>query len=287
MTPGSQDYPRNEGGRSGNRSYTYSEGSLASTSASSSGNGSVIGGTCNEANKSSASFLYRGNPKTFQRSESVGEECRLNERTALSNDVTGFGVVGAGNGDGGSGNSSRAGSTTSIIGKSNACALVDTCHVDTGTRNSRDERNSDASDVVYLDKDYDETNHDDTSNNFRKVNNEPNRIKNLEPKHYRQSSDSLLDSGIKKYRQHPKDCYAISFSRIPDAYGCSNNTETEARDALARLEPRGPLLNYHKNCTPFRSASFGQADFNEGMFRTQFFLFTHNNSILLAIPKFH
>ncbi|XP_043279981.1 uncharacterized protein [Venturia canescens] len=267
LSPSNQDYSRNEG-RSGNRSYTFSEGSLASTSSSSSGNGSVIGGTCNQPNKSSTSSLYRGNPKTFQRSESVGEECRCsNERTALSNDAaTGFGVVGTGNGEGSSGNSSRAGSATSIIGKNNACVPLEPCHVDTWTRNQRDQRNSDGSDVVNLDKDYDETNRNDNSNNHQ-INNDPSRIViNPEAKHYRQSSDSLLDSGIKKYRQNPKDYYAISHSRISDgtiASGCSSNNDAEARDALARLEPRGPLLNYQKNGAPFRSASFGQADFSQ------------------------
>lgn len=40
--------------------------------------------------------------------------------------------------------------------------------------------------------------------------------------------------------------------------------EGEARDAITRLEPRGPLLTFHRTGAPFRSASFGQVDFNQG-----------------------
>jgi hypothetical protein len=43
-------------------------------------------------------------------------------------------------------------------------------------------------------------------------------------------------------------------------------SEGEARDAITRLEPRG-LLAFHRAGAPYRSASFGQVDFNQGKSR--------------------
>ncbi|XP_063982833.1 rho guanine nucleotide exchange factor 17 isoform X3 [Diachasmimorpha longicaudata] len=72
-----------------------------------------------------------------------------------------------------------------------------------------------------------------------------------EPKHYRQCSDSLIDS-------------TKCVSDIGELTGGSSGNESEARDALSRLEPRGPLLTFHRTGAPCRSASFGQVDFNQG-----------------------
>lgn len=78
-------------------------------------------------------------------------------------------------------------------------------------------------------------------------------------RHLRQYSDSLVDS-------------AKSVTRADFHEPVSN--ENEARDAITRLEPRGPFLCFHRSSTPSRSASFGQADFNQGV-NLQLFL-THN-----------
>ncbi|XP_043483895.1 rho guanine nucleotide exchange factor 17 isoform X2 [Leptopilina heterotoma] len=67
-------------------------------------------------------------------------------------------------------------------------------------------------------------------------------------RHLRQYSDSLVDS-------------AKGVTRRDFHEPVSN--ESEARDAITRLEPRGPFLCFHRSNTPYRSASFGQADFNQ------------------------
>lgn len=74
-----------------------------------------------------------------------------------------------------------------------------------------------------------------------------------EPKHYRQCSDSLVSSST----------IVVDDPRRRSGGGNSCTAE-ESRDAITRLEPRGPLLAYHRIGTPYRSASFGQVDFEQG-----------------------
>lgn len=71
-------------------------------------------------------------------------------------------------------------------------------------------------------------------------------------KHLRQYSDSVVDS-------------ATSVDDLCDNLNAASGggNEGEARDAITRLEPRG-LLAFHRTGAPFRSASFGQVDFNQG-----------------------
>lgn len=70
-------------------------------------------------------------------------------------------------------------------------------------------------------------------------------------KHLRQYSDSVVDS-------------ATSVDDLCDNLNASvGGNEGEARDAITRLEPRG-LLAFHRSGAPYRSASFGQVDFNQG-----------------------
>ena len=194
------------------------------------------------------------------RSESVGEECHIGERLPLTNDASGSVDGGS---SGGSGCASRA-SSTSTIGKSVGvvgCASTRTSH-------PRD-RNS-GGDVAVNVKEIDRSSCGDNVDNSA---NNAGDNSAVEPKHFRQYSDSLLDSGSKKYREHGKDFYGVSGGRNSGGatIGCGAG-ETEARDALARLEPRGSLLNYQKTGTPFRSASFGHADLNQGLLTRQLFM---------------
>ncbi|KYN28457.1 Rho guanine nucleotide exchange factor 17 [Trachymyrmex cornetzi] len=71
-------------------------------------------------------------------------------------------------------------------------------------------------------------------------------------KHLRQYSDSVVDS-------------ATSVDDLCDNLNAASvgGNEGEARDAITRLEPRG-LLAFHRSGAPYRSASFGQVDFNQG-----------------------
>ncbi|XP_048263520.1 rho guanine nucleotide exchange factor 17 isoform X9 [Bombus terrestris] len=71
-------------------------------------------------------------------------------------------------------------------------------------------------------------------------------------KHLRQYSDSVVDSGT---------CVDDLCDDLKASSAAGN--EGEARDAITRLEPRGPLLTFHRTGAPFRSASFGQVDFNQ------------------------
>lgn len=147
------------------RSYTYSEGSH--------GPGS--------------------NPKTFVRSESVGEECYSDP---FEN------------------NRKSSASVDSVAWTKNGSKLI-----------KPTERNSaDVSDIDIL--------------------SEPNNG----GRHLRQCSDSMVDSakGVTVDFHEPV------------------SNESEARDAITRLEPRGPFLGFHRTSAPYRSASFGQADFNQG-----------------------
>ncbi|XP_029163025.1 rho guanine nucleotide exchange factor 17 isoform X4 [Nylanderia fulva] len=69
-------------------------------------------------------------------------------------------------------------------------------------------------------------------------------------KHLRQYSDSVVDS-------------ATSVDDLCDNLNAASvGGEGEARDAITTLEPRG-LLAFHRAGAPFRSASFGQVDFNQ------------------------
>ncbi|XP_029040415.2 rho guanine nucleotide exchange factor osg-1 isoform X5 [Osmia bicornis bicornis] len=71
-------------------------------------------------------------------------------------------------------------------------------------------------------------------------------------KHLRQYSDSVVDSGT---------CVDDLCDNLNATSGAGS--EAEARDAVTKLEPRGPLLTFHRGGAPFRSASFGQVDFNQ------------------------
>lgn len=70
-------------------------------------------------------------------------------------------------------------------------------------------------------------------------------------KHLRQYSDSVVDS-------------ATSVDDLCDNLNAASvGSEGEAQDAITTLEPRG-LLAFHRVGAPYRSASFGQVDFNQG-----------------------
>nr|XP_034173333.1 rho guanine nucleotide exchange factor 17 isoform X7 [Osmia lignaria] len=71
-------------------------------------------------------------------------------------------------------------------------------------------------------------------------------------KHLRQYSDSVVDSGT---------CVDDLCDNLNATSGAGS--EAEARDAVTKLEPRGSLLTFHRGGAPFRSASFGQVDFNQ------------------------
>lgn len=91
-----------------------------------------------------------------------------------------------------------------------------------------------------------ERNSDDVSD----LRNKPNADAEA-AKHLRQCSDSVVDS-------------ATSVDDLCDNLNASvGGNEGEARDAITRLEPRG-LLAFHRSGAPYRSASFGQVDFNQG-----------------------
>ncbi|KAK9305283.1 hypothetical protein QLX08_003640 [Tetragonisca angustula] len=94
--------------------------------------------------------------------------------------------------------------------------------------------------------------HDRNSGDVSDIKNELNASADA-AKHLRQYSDSVVDSGT---------CVDDLCDNLrADVLGTGN--EGEARDAITRLEPRGPLLAFHRAGAPFRSASFGQVDFNQ------------------------
>ncbi|XP_043506362.1 uncharacterized protein LOC122526844 isoform X7 [Frieseomelitta varia] len=94
--------------------------------------------------------------------------------------------------------------------------------------------------------------HDRNSGDASDIKNELNASADT-AKHLRQYSDSVVDSGT---------CVDDLCNNLrADVLGTGN--EGEARDAITRLEPRGPLLAFHRAGAPFRSASFGQVDFNQ------------------------
>ncbi|XP_016769240.2 rho guanine nucleotide exchange factor 17 isoform X4 [Apis mellifera] len=164
-------------GRPSCRSYTYSEGT---------GHGSG-----NQQHHQQYP-LQHNQPKTFNRSDSVGDECY----SESSND-----------------------------------AYRKTC---TDSRRSRSLRQ-----------------YDRNSGDVSDIKNELNASADT-AKHLRQYSDSVVDSGT---------CVDDLCDNLNTASGQGN--EGEARDAITRLEPRGPLLTFHRAGAPFRSASFGQVDFNQ------------------------
>ncbi|KZC08519.1 Rho guanine nucleotide exchange factor 17 [Dufourea novaeangliae] len=92
--------------------------------------------------------------------------------------------------------------------------------------------------------------HDRSSGDVSDIKNELNASADA-VKHLRQYSDSVVDSGT---------CVDDLCDNLNAA---SSGNEGEARDAITRLEPRGPLLTFHRAGAPFRSASFGQVDFNQ------------------------
>ncbi|PBC28241.1 Rho guanine nucleotide exchange factor [Apis cerana cerana] len=164
-------------GRPSCRSYTYSEGT---------GHGS------GNQQHSQQYPLQHNQPKTFNRSDSVGDECY----SESSND-----------------------------------AYRKTC---TDSRRSRSLRQ-----------------YDRNSGDVSDIKNELNASADT-AKHLRQYSDSVVDSGT---------CVDDLCDNLNTA--SSQGNEGEARDAITRLEPRGPLLTFHRAGAPFRSASFGQVDFNQ------------------------
>ncbi|XP_071861960.1 rho guanine nucleotide exchange factor 17 isoform X6 [Bombus fervidus] len=93
--------------------------------------------------------------------------------------------------------------------------------------------------------------HDRNSGDVSDIKNELNASADG-AKHLRQYSDSVVDSGT---------CVDDLCDDLNASSGAGN--EGEARDAITRLEPRGPLLTFHRAGVPFRSASFGQVDFNQ------------------------
>ncbi|XP_076245903.1 rho guanine nucleotide exchange factor 17 isoform X2 [Calliopsis andreniformis] len=93
--------------------------------------------------------------------------------------------------------------------------------------------------------------HDRNSGDVSDIKNELNTSVDA-PKHLRQYSDSVVDSAT---------CVNDLCDNLNAASGAGN--EGEARDAITRLEPRGPLLTFQRTGVPFRSASFGQVDFNQ------------------------
>ncbi|XP_076476414.1 rho guanine nucleotide exchange factor 17 isoform X6 [Bombus vancouverensis nearcticus] len=93
--------------------------------------------------------------------------------------------------------------------------------------------------------------HDRNSGDVSDIKNELNASADG-AKHLRQYSDSVVDSGT---------CVDDLCDDLNASSGAGN--EGEARDAITRLEPRGPLLTFHRAGAPFRSASFGQVDFNQ------------------------
>ncbi|CAK9806445.1 Rho guanine nucleotide exchange factor 17 [Anthophora quadrimaculata] len=93
--------------------------------------------------------------------------------------------------------------------------------------------------------------HDRNSGDVSDIKNELNASADV-AKHLRQYSDSVVDSGT---------CVDDLCDNLNAASGAGN--DGEARDAITRLEPRGPLLTFHRAGAPFRSASFGQVDFNQ------------------------
>ncbi|XP_024226610.1 rho guanine nucleotide exchange factor 17 isoform X10 [Bombus impatiens] len=93
--------------------------------------------------------------------------------------------------------------------------------------------------------------HDRNSGDVSDIKNELNASADS-AKHLRQYSDSVVDSGT---------CVDDLCDDLNASSGAGN--EGEARDAITRLEPRGPLLTFHRAGAPFRSASFGQVDFNQ------------------------
>nr|XP_050850263.1 uncharacterized protein LOC127063944 isoform X4 [Vespula vulgaris] len=76
--------------------------------------------------------------------------------------------------------------------------------------------------------------------------------------HLRQYSDSVVDSATSV----DDLCDTLNVSSTGTG-GNNNNNEAEARDAVSRLESRGPLLTLQRAGAPLRSASFGQVDFNQ------------------------
>ncbi|XP_015585736.1 rho guanine nucleotide exchange factor 10-like protein isoform X2 [Cephus cinctus] len=83
---------------------------------------------------------------------------------------------------------------------------------------------------------------------------------NSEAKHLRQYSDSVVDSA----KSLDDLCEPAENIVGLGTRGSPGGTDAEARDAITRLEPRGPLLSFHRSGAPFRSASFSQVDFHQG-----------------------
>jgi len=90
-------------------------------------------------------------------------------------------------------------------------------------------------------------------------------------KHLRQYSDSVVDSATS----------VDDLCDNPNALSVGGS-EGEARDAITRLEPRG-LLAFHRAGAPYRSASFGQVDFNQGKSRRACYL----DGCLLLSERLH
>lgn len=85
-----------------------------------------------------------------------------------------------------------------------------------------------------------------------------------DPRHLRQYSDSIVESARSLAELCHNPGTVNNPSSITNVNNFQGNNDPEARDAVARLEPRGPLLSYHRTGVPYRSASFGQVDFNQG-----------------------
>lgn len=79
------------------------------------------------------------------------------------------------------------------------------------------------------------------------------------------NNDNETDKGIKHFRQYSDSIVFDATKFLVSTPHSVRVNKNEARDAITRLEPRGPLIVFQKiSTTPYRSASFGQADFNQG-----------------------
>ena len=114
-----------------------------------------------------------------------------------------------------------------------------------------------------------------------------NSSKSIKPKERNSVDVSDIDilsepsSGGRHLRQH-SDSMVDSAKGVKDFHEPVSN-ESEARDAITRLEPRGPFFGFHRSSAPFRSASFGQADFNQGTTLKQLFLTKFKLILLLTL----
>ncbi|XP_012256069.2 uncharacterized protein LOC105686072 isoform X1 [Athalia rosae] len=96
---------------------------------------------------------------------------------------------------------------------------------------------------------------------------EPGNSVASDTKHSRQYSDPVVRDSASAAKTTSERYTTDSVPPAePSSTASGGSSEGEARDAVTRLEPRGPLLSsgYHRPGAPYRSASFGQVDFSQG-----------------------